>query len=194
MAPFWNWQEFSFDLSEYAGQEIYVAIQHISFESYVMLVDDLFIGMPENKQSRANTGFTVYLDGEEMGTTTDEAFTFTDLNDGQEYVAGVAANYTTGSSEIVTVTFTAENQTSIVEKNEMDASVYPNPSDGVFNIHLSSPHQAELTVYDLTGQEIYSTLTDGYETQVRMPAGSAGMYWVRLVQGDRTSVKKIVIK
>lgn len=37
------WTEYSFDLSAYAGQAIYIAIQCVSFDAFVFMIDDLVI-------------------------------------------------------------------------------------------------------------------------------------------------------
>jgi len=38
-----EWTEYSYDLSAYAGQDIYVAIQCVSFDAYIFMIDDLVI-------------------------------------------------------------------------------------------------------------------------------------------------------
>ncbi len=50
--------------------------------------------------------FTVYLDSNIEGITNDNEWIYTDLIIGQEYTAGVCANYDAGSSEIVEIPFT----------------------------------------------------------------------------------------
>jgi hypothetical protein len=37
------WTEYSYDLSDYAGQDIYVAIQCVSYDAFVFMIDDLVI-------------------------------------------------------------------------------------------------------------------------------------------------------
>jgi len=37
------WTEFSYDLSDYAGQDIYVAIQCVSFDAFIFMIDDIAI-------------------------------------------------------------------------------------------------------------------------------------------------------
>ncbi|MDA3943274.1 MAG: choice-of-anchor J domain-containing protein [Bacteroidetes bacterium] len=191
MAPYWNWQEFSFDLSSYAGQEIYVAIQHISFESYMLLIDDLFIGMPEEK-SRSHTGYTVYLDGVEKGTTEEENFTFADLENGREYVAGVAANYTTGSSEIVEFSFTAVNTSGTDEYEVLEVNVYPNPSSGIFNFVSDTQAETEIIVYDSFGKEILRRKCNAGTFSIELTA--RGMYVVKLIQEKKVAVRKLLVK
>jgi len=37
------WTEYSYDLSDYAGQDIYVAIQCVSYDAFIFMIDDLMI-------------------------------------------------------------------------------------------------------------------------------------------------------
>ncbi len=43
-APVADWTEFSYDLASYAGQSIYVAIQCVSNDAFILLIDDFYIG------------------------------------------------------------------------------------------------------------------------------------------------------
>ncbi|OFY52099.1 MAG: hypothetical protein A2W85_11775 [Bacteroidetes bacterium GWF2_41_31] len=43
-APVADWAEFSYDLSAYAGQNVYVGIQCVSNDAFILLVDDVTIG------------------------------------------------------------------------------------------------------------------------------------------------------
>ena len=56
-----DWTEVMFDLSEYDGQSIYVAIQCVSEDAFVFMLDDVsvdfIVGTPEQE---ANTDFSIY--------------------------------------------------------------------------------------------------------------------------------------
>jgi len=43
-APVDDWTEFSYDLAAYDGQNIYVAIQCVSNDAFILLIDDFYIG------------------------------------------------------------------------------------------------------------------------------------------------------
>jgi hypothetical protein len=53
-------------------------------------------------------GYGVFLDGTLVGNTPERTYTYTNLNYGQEYLAGVAALYSSGYSELDTYRFTSE--------------------------------------------------------------------------------------
>jgi len=101
-----NWTLFSFDLSAYAGQEVHVAINCISDDNFVFMVDDIFVGFPYwAKSNRALLGYTIYLDGAEVATDVQTLnYEFNDLSGGN-HTAGVKAVYTTGESAIETIPF-----------------------------------------------------------------------------------------
>jgi photosystem II stability/assembly factor-like uncharacterized protein len=50
-----DWTEVTFDLSDYDGQTVYVAIQCVSEDAWVFMIDDIsidfFVGTPENEQA-----------------------------------------------------------------------------------------------------------------------------------------------
>ncbi len=87
-----TWTEYSYDLSSYAGQSVYVAIQCVSYDAFVFMIDDLIIDP----------------DGGGGGTTSCDDFE--NLNVG-DYVAVELSDWTTwsgspGSSEDGQVTNT----------------------------------------------------------------------------------------
>ena len=43
-----EWTEYTYDLSSYAGQSIYIGIQCVSNDAFIFFVDDVFIGTPAN--------------------------------------------------------------------------------------------------------------------------------------------------
>lgn len=191
VAPFWNWQEFTFDLSAFAGEEIYVAIQHITVDGYMLLIDDLFVGMPE-KQSRAFIDYTIFLDDQERESTTSESFIFTELNDGQQYTAAVKANYTTGSSEKVFFDFTASNLTGVDEMSEVTFRAYTNPANGSFYIETDDKGPMHITIFNAMGQRVL--MKTEYDRKTRIDLDAKGVFWVQVRAQERTSVKKIVVE
>jgi len=54
-APVEEWTEFEYDLSAYDGQNIYVAIQCVSNDAFILLVDDFYIGASKSAITYNNT-------------------------------------------------------------------------------------------------------------------------------------------
>jgi hypothetical protein len=58
-APADDWAEFSFDLSAYAGQSVYVGIECVSSDAFVFMVDDVVVGPATDAGIAYNTNTAV---------------------------------------------------------------------------------------------------------------------------------------
>ena len=77
--------------------------------------------------------------------------------------------------------------------------IYPNPSEGNFNIQLlnSSGENVKLQLYDLKGRIIYSeTLMESGEINrpIAINNLSTGVYLLKVFQGNKETTKKIIIQ
>ena len=85
---------------------------------------------------------------------------------------------------------------------ELDLSqieVYPNPSNGLFNIALSKPGQEELTVslYSLDGRKVYETMDRTDENGLlKLDVGHlpTANYMIYIRSNDQIEVRKILMK
>jgi len=83
-------------------------------------------------------------------------------------------------------------------KVEMDnMKLYPNPSDGKFNLNfnLKNIGDAEVTVYDMQGKQVYNeklpNFSGEYNKPIDISSNAKGIYFVKIEQGKHTQVKKI---
>jgi len=100
-----EWVQYTYSLSDYSGQEVYVGIHVTSEDQFYFCLDDFTIGAAK---ARAFVGYNVYLDDLETPVTTTPIEETTYLFEGLAvgtHTAGVEAVYTTGTTEIVTVDF-----------------------------------------------------------------------------------------
>ena len=90
--------------------------------------------------------------------------------------------------------------TDIVEQNlNKDAiQVYPNPSNGIFNIRI---HQqsgyGNITIFNLQGVEIFNKNFENNATsvqQINLSKLNKGVYFIQYVDESKTAVKKIVVE
>ncbi len=122
-ADYRGWQEFSYDLSAWAGQTVKFAIRYISdynrYGSFMLMVDDVYVGQPlayyeANMPRHARRGalrspanpneqFTALLDGQPVGTTDGYSYTISNVSAGHHEV-GVQASYIAARSEVTTAT------------------------------------------------------------------------------------------
>jgi hypothetical protein len=187
------WTEFAFDMSVYMGQEVHVALVGVSEDAFMLMIDDIFLGVgdpdAENPNERPHT-FNVYLNDEKVDAEYgDTERLFEDLEDG-EYTAAVEAIYGSGITEKVTKVFTI-NEASIKVENTESFKVYPNPVTDVLNIQTSATIR-EITVMDLTGK-VMMTLQGDRQT-VDMQSLPIGNYVVRIQTENGITPIKIVKK
>lgn len=107
-----SWQEISYNLSAYEGKEVYIAIHCISQGSFMLMVDDFYVGPSEmprkarrvSRHSAANPNevFVLSLDGVEIGQTEEYDYTIADIAPGDHTVA-IKAKYIKAESEEATI-------------------------------------------------------------------------------------------
>jgi len=75
--------------------------------------------------------------------------------------------------------------------------IYPNPTSGIARVDLGAITQASVTLMDYTGKELSSkslNQTEGNIVEFSMDDFSAGVYFVRIEQGDQQKVLKLIRK
>ena len=97
--------------------------------------------------------------------------------------------------------FTIQEASAAVDEEGLIAfRLYPNPSKGDFRLEFEATSAApvDLVVYDLTGRSIYSknysNVFGFFEETISLGAISKGVYFIRVVNGDRFTVRKILIE
>lgn len=90
-----------------------------------------------------------------------------------------------------------------MDKNELSINKLkfsPNPNDGKFDLSfkLNKKDPVQIKVFDVQGKEVYSELVrdfDGkYLNNIDISDNGEGIYILQIVQGDKASTSKIVIK
>ena len=113
-----EWVKKEYDLSDYVGQNVKIAIHYISdasrYGAFMMMVDDFYIGQKEETQLRnvarravksaanPNESFEIYLDGKKHSTTRESIYVFEDVASGK-HTLGVKAVYATTSTDVVSI-------------------------------------------------------------------------------------------
>ncbi|NLK14930.1 MAG: choice-of-anchor D domain-containing protein [Bacteroidales bacterium] len=101
VAPPDAWTQYTYNLDAYAGQDVYLAINCVSDDSFVLMIDDIFIGGSKSNDSKDFVGYKVYLNDQEVASgLTENQYTVTDIPVG-DHTIGVQSVYTAGSSSIV---------------------------------------------------------------------------------------------
>lgn len=82
-----------------------------------------------------------------------------------------------------------------LEMEEM--KLHPNPNNGKFNLNftLKNKGDAEITVYDMQGKQVYNERLPNFQGEYNKPidisSNAKGIYFVKILQGKHTQVKKI---
>jgi hypothetical protein len=73
--------------------------------------------------------------------------------------------------------------------------VYPNPSRGIFNISLGNLQPTEIEVYDLMGKKVYAKkeiTISNFETKIDLSNVTQGIYFVKIIDNNQSTVKRII--
>jgi hypothetical protein len=79
----------------------------------------------------------------------------------------------------------------------MSVSVYPNPSNGIFNINIedvqSTMYNVQCKVFDITGKEIYNNIITNNQSTINIMHLPSGIYFLQVCNEQVRIVKKVVI-
>ena len=81
---------------------------------------------------------------------------------------------------------------SAVEESESNVMVYPNPSNGTFNLNLGAG-QWDVEVYDITGRKVYENRMDGHSA-LDLSRCQKGLYFMKASSESRSLTTKVVIR
>lgn len=75
-------------------------------------------------------------------------------------------------------------------------TVSPNPAKDYFTINLGEEEikNGQLDIYNLRGEKVYSQILNKKEESLSCKEFSAGMYFVRVRNGEKTSTEKLIIQ
>lgn len=81
----------------------------------------------------------------------------------------------------------------LLESESFIVNVFPNPSTDVYTISITNKKVIEeITVMDAFGKQIYSQKPNNIETQLDLKAYPAGVYQLKIKQGETISIRKVI--
>jgi hypothetical protein len=134
------------------------------------------------------------------GGTAPYSFTWTNGAPSIEDPSGlVAGSYdvtvTDSNGCIMTGTYIVGSQVGINELSELQFSVFPNPSNGSFEVLVDpSTGSSRIDVLNSLGQVIYTNIITDSTHLVNLQSAEAGIYFVRLNNSRANNVIRILVK
>ena len=110
-------------------------------------------------------------------------------------------NTTTTCSDTAIQLVTVQTCTNIIENSSNDIEVYPNPTNGIFNIAIKNAvfNKLSVSVKDILGKEVFSIIDNSkhkrtvYNKQIDLGDLAKGIYYINLSLGTELSFKKIIV-
>lgn len=181
-----EWMVIELDLSQYAGKEVYVALNYTTYDGFFMLVDEFYVG-PANSVAGATVegvSYDIFLDDERIGNTDECSFMIEGIAN-VHHTAGVKAIYPTGESEMTVVEIAP---TAIVSVAAGEVRVYGH--NGILRIDNTSDSAATVTVCDLSGRLVAVRQCGERHSSIELPSGC---YIVKIEQNEATRSCKVVL-
>lgn len=189
------WMEYSVDLSEYAGQEVYIGFRHFNCTNqYALAIDDIRVSYPEANDLesfnlyRSTTDSNYELIANVPAVENQTYYEYLDNVEEGTYYYQVTAVYasqgeTEPASTVATVTSVAENA--------INAKVYPNPTHGLLKVEAANMKQVD--VMNTLGQVVNSISAEGEETAIDFSQMESGLYLLRIVTENGCEVRQISV-
>jgi hypothetical protein len=72
--------------------------------------------------------------------------------------------------------------------------IYPNPTNGILHIQLGTIDDAKLEIYNSIGEKVLWDVIKNVETQISLDNIKAGVYFLRIVNGNNILYQKTLLK
>ncbi len=146
----------------------------------------------------AGAGFSTYLwnNGWTNQTVVLGANTLTAGADTTFNVTVTNANGCTGADAI---TFYVKNDVGFNDANiDMNLGIYPNPSNGQFNIEISGFNgELDMNILDLSGKVVYEeqlNVRNNFSKKFDARKLAKGVYYIKFISADGVKVEKLIIQ
>ncbi|TDW46088.1 putative secreted protein (Por secretion system target) [Flavobacterium sp. 270] len=112
----------------------------------------------------------------------------------RDNVNGMFGNINSASINICNSTYTLGTN----DVESLNFALYPNPNKGSFMVQFQSesPDGVKILVHDILGKKVYDNTfetTGDFNQNIQLPNVSPGLYLVTVIDGNRRTVKKIIV-
>ena len=198
-----NWYQKTVDLSDYAGEEIYIAIRHFNCtDMFYLDVDDVELSVAAKSVRSEIVGYNIYRseDGityELIATVGADVYEYFDAPGAGTYYYQVTAIYDDGCESEPAVSglnpeenFVMVGVTGVGETSD-NVNLFPNPTKG--NVTIQAKDMNRITVVTVLGQVVFDTELDQDEYILNMAQFTTGMYMVRIYTDEGVTVKRVTV-
>jgi hypothetical protein len=162
---------------------------------------------PEYEPPLELNGYSVYLDEGLVEFVEELHYIFEDLTHGEIYVAGVAAEYNLGESEIATYEFTytgVDADSPIINVTKLGRN-YPNPFNPETTISFSLQKETDvlIEIFNIRGEKVRRLVDGRYPpadhtvswngTDDKGKQAGSGVFFYRMIAGDIISTRKMLL-
>lgn len=180
-----GWTYYEYDLSAYAGQNIYLAINCLSQDEFILMIDDLEVGMGK-KAPMPVVSYSVSLNGDpEASGITGTSYTYQGLTPG-DYTFGVKGVFATGESDESLMNFTVTG----TKELGSSAVIYPNPTSDFVKIQAKGNYNVKIV--DVNGKVVLNQNANN-STNVDLRSLPNGVYMLQMTF-DKDQTKTKIIK
>ncbi|MDR0872057.1 MAG: T9SS type A sorting domain-containing protein [Prevotellaceae bacterium] len=88
----------------------------------------------------------------------------------------------------------SSNRISTEIAQQQDMSIYPNPTNSILNVELSSSNPADIFIVDITGKTLKQIKTNSKLTQINISDLNDGIYIVSVIQNGEQISKRFIVK
>jgi hypothetical protein len=111
----------------------------------------------------------------------------------------VTSSYKFGSPKVGTLLFVDDlkvnyDDASISKLNEVDFSISPNPSSGIFTVSNASGKELKYEVYDVSGKLLFTKNSSQFEEALQLTDYPKGIYMLKLEVDNQVVSKRLVIE
>jgi len=107
---------------------------------------------------------------------------------------GVPGWYPLGGIPMLRMNFNPATFSAISDVKQTIFNVYPNPTNGVFVIELDKTEKYDVTVYNVLGQTLLSTVTNTIMTTIDLSGFDKGVYTIELNNETGVYTEQVIIK
>ena len=81
----------------------------------------------------------------------------------------------------------------VTETNDIVSNIYPNPAKDNIIINLKNNESANISLFNILGQEVISTISNNNQTTIDVSDLNRGLYIVKVKQKGQTFTSKVSI-